>query len=429
MTGQPQGGGLHALCVGHADSPQFARRCALLLRAGLRVTELTGRETPATPGAACATPRGLPLGRAWRLIAASRMADYFSLLRRVAPDVVFAQYAHGLWAWLAPLSGLPVAVCVMGGDVLPDEQDDPGPWLRRATRTLLRRAGLVLCSSAALAQRVRELGPQGRVEVFDWGPDEEIFHPGAPGAGAEARAEARAELNLPADLPLVFSPRAMQPLYRIEQIVEAFALANSDVPGAHLLLATFRAQPDYLDRVRRRCAELGLEDRVIFLPPQTPQGMAACYRAADVCVSFPSSDGLPQSFFEATACGAPMILSDLPNYNALIRHGEHALLAREVTDLAQALRQALEQPGSLRPLAPCAAALLQGRGSGEQARRLRALLEDCAARPRPARFFGLGQLALLLAALASGRPIAARQGQPVYASARDYLRAQAAPNP
>lgn len=422
MTSQPGAGGPHALCVGHADSPQFARRCALLMRAGCRVTELTGREDPVTPGAGCATPRGLPLGRAWRLTAMSRVADYFSLLRRAAPDVIFAQYAHGLWAWLAPLSGLPLAVCVMGGDVLPDEQGDPGPWLRLATRGLLRRAGLVLCSSGPLAERVRALGPSGLVEVFDWGPDEEIFRPGG-------RAEARAALGLPEEGRIVFSPRAMQPLYRIAEIAEAFALAHAGDAGARLLLATFRAQPGYLDKVRRRCAELGLGGRVIFLPPQTPEGMAACYRAADLCVSYPSSDGLPQSFLEAAACGAPMVLSDLAKYNAIIRHGEHALLAHGTPALAEALRQAAHRPEGLRPLARNAAALLKGRSSLDQARRLRRLLDECAARPRPARLSCLPQLLLVLAALASGRPVAARTGQPVYATARSFLRAQAAPKP
>lgn len=397
---------LHVLCIGHADSPQFARRCALLRQAGLQVTELTGSERPVTPGAACLTPRGLPLGRFWRLLTLSRMVDFFSLLRRAKPDLVLAQYAQGLWSWLAPLAGRPMAVCAMGGDVLLDEQGAPSAPERRATQGLLRLAGLVLCSSAHLAQSVRALRPAGQVLAFPWGPDETVFHPGD-------KLQARRELSLPPEAWVVFSPRAMQPLYRVAEIVEAFALACADRPQARLLLGTFRADADYLSLVRKRCAEPDLVQRVIFLPPQDAQGMARCYHAADVCVSFPNSDGLPQSFFEASACGAPMLLSDLPNYNQSIRHEEHALLAAPGPQaLACALRRAQADPALCRQLTQNAQLLLGERGSSALAQQLGELLARCAASPPPGRLRALPQLFHVLAALALGRPIAARSGQP-----------------
>jgi len=396
--------GLQVLCIGHADSPQFARRCALLRQAGFQVTELTGREEPVTPGAACITPRGLPLGRFWRLLTLSRMADFFTLLRRAKPDLILVQYAQGLWSWLAPLAGRPLAVCAMGGDVLLDEQGAPSAPERRATQGLLRRAGLVLCSSVHLAEAVRALRPPGQVLAFPWGPDETVFQPGD-------KARAREELSLPTEDWVAFSPRAMQPLYRVAEIVEAFALACADRPHARLLLGTFRAQADYLSHVRERCAQLGLTDRVIFLPPQDAHGMARCYRAADVCVSFPCSDGLPQSFLEASACAVPMVMSDLPNYNRSIRHEEHALLAAPGA-LAETLRRAQAEPALCLRLTQNAQGLLTERGASPQAQQLAELLARCATSPPPGRLRALPQLFHVLAALALGRPIAARSGQP-----------------
>jgi glycosyltransferase involved in cell wall biosynthesis len=40
------------------------------------------------------------------------------------------------------------------------------------------------------------------------------------------------------------------------------------------------------------------------------------YRLADVTVSIPSSDGTPMSVLESMACGTPVLVSNIPNYDA-----------------------------------------------------------------------------------------------------------------
>jgi glycosyltransferase involved in cell wall biosynthesis len=71
--------------------------------------------------------------------------------------------------------------------------------------------------------------------------------------------------------------------------------------------------------------------------------MAAYYRSADVCVSIASSDSAPRSVFEAMACGAPCVLSDLPWVHEQIADGREALIvpiSREA--VASAIRRLLE---------------------------------------------------------------------------------------
>jgi glycosyltransferase involved in cell wall biosynthesis len=43
-------------------------------------------------------------------------------------------------------------------------------------------------------------------------------------------------------------------------------------------------------------------------------------------VNLPFSDGLPQSLFEAMACGTPSLLGRLPWYAEVVTDGEHVLL-------------------------------------------------------------------------------------------------------
>jgi glycosyltransferase involved in cell wall biosynthesis len=54
--------------------------------------------------------------------------------------------------------------------------------------------------------------------------------------------------------------------------------------------------------------------------------MPLYYSLADAVVAAPSSDGMPQSLFEALACEAPVVLARLPCYDEFVRHEESALL-------------------------------------------------------------------------------------------------------
>jgi glycosyltransferase involved in cell wall biosynthesis len=54
--------------------------------------------------------------------------------------------------------------------------------------------------------------------------------------------------------------------------------------------------------------------------------VADLLRAADVCVSIPTTDSSPRTVWEAMACGCPCVLSDLPWVDELIERGTEALV-------------------------------------------------------------------------------------------------------
>jgi glycosyltransferase involved in cell wall biosynthesis len=100
----------------------------------------------------------------------------------------------------------------------------------------------------------------------------------------------------------------------------------ASVPEAVLLVAEHRADPEYKQALEARVEALGLQDRVRFIGACGYAQMPALYCLADVMVSIPFSDGLPQSLFEAMACETPAILGRLPGYAEVVTHGHHVLL-------------------------------------------------------------------------------------------------------
>jgi len=269
--------------------------------------EVRTRPMPATPLQAVAAAR-------------SFLAD----LRSFEPDLLHLHYAGGKLGTMATLSGIrPFVVTVMGGDVLPEQH--PGGLSRlerRATRRILERADLVLVKSNALRPVVEALGPlPGRIETVRWGVDPDRFR-----HDPEAEAGLRERLGLlSTDVPLL-SPRILGPLYNTHLLVDAMPAILERVPHAVLLLTEYNATPGYRELLEQRIAPLGLRDRVRFVGAVGAADMPALYAVAAVAVMVPSSDGLPQSLFEAMASGTPVVLGRLSGYTEVVSDGGTAVL-------------------------------------------------------------------------------------------------------
>jgi glycosyltransferase involved in cell wall biosynthesis len=89
-------------------------------------------------------------------------------------------------------------------------------------------------------------------------------------------------------------------------------------PRARLLLVKYRASAhlDYESHVERLIDELGVRGAVRCVPTIANDDMPAYYSASDCTVSVPNTDGTPMTVMESLACGTPVIISDLSDYDS-----------------------------------------------------------------------------------------------------------------
>lgn len=306
------------LCVvGDGRTPHVVERARVFAERGHRVF-LVSEEPVDVPGVEWRRPRNrvaLPklrvLGRAQAVIAA---------IESCRADVVHVHFAHGFPAWVAPAARTrPLVISVMGGDVLFDERQK-SPRDRRLTTALLRAADFITAKSRFLGDVAAQVAPDVPRRRVLWGVDTRLYAPGDTAA-------ARRRLGVPETGFCVLSPRGLSALYNIEAIVGGFASAFAGDPGARLLIVEHAPDPEYANRVRAQVATLGLAARTHFLPGLPAREMPLYYAAADVVVSAPLSDGLPQTLLEAMACGRPHVLPPLPRYGELVEHERDALYA------------------------------------------------------------------------------------------------------
>src|SRR5262245_16533347 len=286
---------------------------------------------------------GFHLKRFW--VTARDLWKLKSALRRERIDVLHCHFL-GANAWYAALSGFhPLVITIMGGDVRGKDWK-PGDDLRERWLTpfALRNADLITCWSTQLMQVARRYcRPEKRVEVIHGGVDLNRFNPG------DRPQYLLKRWNLPQNARVALSPRLMRPLYNLDKIAIAAGEVCKKNPYAYFLFAHLNEAKDesYEAKVHDLIRERGASDRVRFIGPIPHDEMADHYRLADVTVSIPGTDGTPMTVLESMACGTPVVVSDIPDYDPhYIESGKTVLSVRprDTTGLAEAILRLLEDP-------------------------------------------------------------------------------------
>lgn len=214
----------------------------------------------------------------------------------------------------------PLVITPWGSDLLV-YPDDYTPVTHCFLRHALRRADLVLCNSAALAEASLSLGVDlTRIRRVGQIVDLAHFHPDLDATAI------RAGLGIDGG-PVLLSPRNLQPLYQIEVLIRAMPSVLARYPSAKLVLLGKRAiDPAYVAHLEAEIDRLSIHQAVLFAGWFANDDMPAVYALADLVLSVPFSDSRPSSVFEAMACGVPVVASDLAALREIVKHCETGLL-------------------------------------------------------------------------------------------------------
>ncbi len=388
-------GPLTICAVGRADSVHVASRTRCFAELGHRVLLVSHVAAPDIPGVTQFVPSYPPRGPGGFLLRvaarvpvlgrlvphAARAVAFVRLLHRWKPDVIHVHYAYSYYGWLAAMLGSgPIAVTVMGGDVLFEEQGAPTPAGKWLTIRLLREARYITTKSNHLTAVLERFGGVAAlVERIVWGIPLRVFH-------RSDASSLRARLGISPTARVVLSPKILQPFYRVHLIVEAMPVVLTAVPDAVLVVTEYAADPDYRERIARRAAEMGIDRHVIFCGHVSHHDMPAYYSLAEVTVAVPSSDGLPQTLLEGMACETPSILGKLPRYEELVTHGRSAwFVDAEPAAIAQGVIELMRNPALRTEIARNALAIVREQADldAQAAQVERRLREIADGKPRP----------------------------------------------
>ena len=190
-------------------------------------------------------------------------------------------------------------------------------------------ARVIGCSDAVLAscwveaRQISELygADPDRVEIVAPGVDHAFFAPGH-------RPQARRALGLPETDPMLLFVGRIQPLKGADVALRALAELKG-IPESFLVVIGGPSGPqgeEEMERLRRLARQLGLEDRVSFLPPQPHEMLSTFYRSADVCLVPSRSESFGLVALEAAACGIPVVASAVGGLRTIVEDGDTGFL-------------------------------------------------------------------------------------------------------
>lgn len=226
-----------------------------------------------------------------------------SLLSDIGPDLLNTHFLTGYGYW-GDFSGFrPNVLSVWGDDVYvtPFENRVKHYLARRA----LRHADAVTGDSLDILRSCADLGADpGRCFEVLWGVDFSVFHP-------DRATTVRERLQIPADAPVLFSPRSFtQPYYNLDVIIESCRRVVDAHPEAHVIFSGYEGdQTPFVEMARAS----GLTRNTHFVGRIPHEEFADYLVGTDIFLSVPSVDATAVSLLEAMSCASAIVVSSLPS--------------------------------------------------------------------------------------------------------------------
>lgn len=314
----------------------------------LYVDDETAREADLPEGA---TPRLVHLGEAPSRAAAAgstrRLSDVLRLtaaVRADRPDVFLFTSVYTYF----PVIGTPTVLGVHDAIVheLPGltfaTRRDRLAWRAKETLALRTAAAVFTVSEAARDALVERFGlARDRLRIVPEAADE-VFHRRGHGDVAAARAR----VHLRADEPFYVFAGGVSPHKNVETLLRAYAALRRSRPGAPRLVVVGDLDGDpYLSSagsVLDLVSTLELTESVLLPGFVDDETLASLYSGSSAVVIPSLAEGFGLPAVEGAACGAPMVLSDLPAHRETLDGCAMFFPATDVAALARTLESLLD---------------------------------------------------------------------------------------
>jgi glycosyltransferase involved in cell wall biosynthesis len=142
--------------------------------------------------------------------------------------------------------------------------------------------------------------------------------------------------------PRLLSTRNLEPHYRVDMVIRAFALIRQHYHRATLVVAGNGSE---IENLRRLAKDLGLRD-IEFLGAFSPADAPQLYAGADIFINASVVDNQPVSVLEAFATGVAVVSTDTGDIGTMLDGGLLGMLvpAEAPQAIADAVSTLMENP-------------------------------------------------------------------------------------
>jgi len=194
--------------------------------------------------------------------------------------------------------------------------------------------------------------PPERISIIPCGVSTTMFYPEIDAS------EIRQKYGLGDSIVILYQGLVCK-AYGIDTLLDAMSEVSNKNKKAKLLIVGFHRSRERvgfeLDEeiidFRKKAAQLGIKDKVIFTGPQPPEAIPSFIAASDICVNpmpytLTCRAGSPIKVFEYMAVAKPVVATALDSVEGVVINGETGLITKpEADDIAQKILLLAENPG------------------------------------------------------------------------------------
>ena len=259
--------------------------------------------------------------------------------------------------WLKRRYGVKVIMNFHG-----DHWDNPywlkeRPFLNRlfylvSKYTVPRADGVRVVSRYIKEKLVKRGIAENRVCVIATPVDLEKFKVYSPADAERIKSEYRRQR-------IILYVGRLWPIKNLPLLIRAFASVKNKYHDTVLLLAGAGPEKEKLEKM---IMNAGINESVEFLGPVSPGKLVSYYRASDIFVLPSLSEGRPKVLAEAAAAGLPIVATNFPGADEIVKEGENGFLVpiSDAEALAEKLLKLLKDKELRRMMGEKSAALAAG---------------------------------------------------------------------
>jgi len=258
----------------------------------------------------------------------------FACEKGIRYDVIHSHYwmsgvaaasLSDLWAG-TPIVHMFHTLGEMKNRIARSEAEREGAYRILGERQVIGRVNRIIVATLAELTQLRFLykADEKKMTVIPPGVDVSHFYP-------IPSDEAKMFIGLKPDDRMILFVGRIEPLKGVDTLIQAMScLQVKEADGKPLHLAIIggdpAASPEEMNtemaRLQKLCADLGLDQSVVFLGMRDQDKLPYYYSAAEVVVMPSHYESFGMVALEAMACGTPVIASEVGGLGYLVRDGE-----------------------------------------------------------------------------------------------------------
>lgn len=235
------------------------------------------------------------------------------LYNEFKPDVVNVHYMAG-YGLMATLAGLrPLVLNCYGSDIfVAPQRSKINRWI---IKQILNRADAVAATSIAMATEAQRImgNNEKKVAVTPFGVNVKLFCP--------------SDNKVKHERPVITIVKYLQPIYDIELLIRAFAIAY-DMLEVKPILRIYGSGP-LKEELVALSNELGKADSISFYETIPNTQVPDVIRESDVFVNCSKIESFGVTVVEGMACGVPVVVTDCPGPREVVDDEETGIILKD----------------------------------------------------------------------------------------------------